>query len=82
VKAAVNPTAIAWVKVGCAAAKPLNCEVESRRGDRYLVFCRPAGTTHRKKIDPKLLRKLVPEQWEGVRYIYSKVIRLPGVEEG
>jgi hypothetical protein len=77
-KAECNSKAIAWVQVGAKAPYPQACEIEFGSGKTFLAFrMQDRRLKYRHEIDPKLLLRLLPDQWEGVEYIYQPPIRLP-----
>jgi len=75
-----NPKAIVWIQVGHATPRPHCCEIEETASRKYLVFkVENSRENCREEIDPALLLKLLPEQWEGAAYIYRPLIKLPGL---
>lgn len=77
VKTECAAKAIAWVQVGKKAATPHTCDIEFADGRTYLAFTlRGSGGRHREPIDGRMLLRLLPDQWEGVDYIYQPAIRL------
>jgi hypothetical protein len=77
-KAECNSKAIAWVQVGAKAPYPQACEIQFGSGKTFLAFkVQDKRAKYRHEIDPKLLLRLLPDQWDGVEYIYQPPIRLP-----
>lgn len=68
--------AIAWIQVGEGSPSPYLCEVEIVARRKYLVVkLKENGQRVRKQIEPKLLVKLLPDQWEGAEFIYRPLVK-------
>ena len=78
VKAACHTRAIAWVQVGADSPSPHTCEIHFGSGKTYLAFkVEDRRNKCRFEIDPRLLLRLLPDQWDGADYLYQPPIRLP-----
>ncbi len=78
VKAACNSKAIAWVQIGGDSLVPHTCDIQFGSGKTYLAIKLPdRRNRYRLEIDPRLLLRLLPDQWEGVDYLYQPPVRVP-----